>query len=290
MIRNPSVGDEILIGLFRREGPFEKIPEERWRTLVGLSGDNRRLWRDRDDDYGPDMGFWSIQRAIRHLLMIAPVSPKWCRAIAPLLSRVHPPSVVNDEPIGPVLDRWSSLDIRDSKGEEDEGWYSRLSMADEFRCLIAAAYGTGFKDGKRVHAGAPSSATLPERCAYYAGASLKPQHIKEFSKRDKAGFGLAFMFNEVGLIEKDTRAAFEEHASYDQQLYRARLQALAESRPFLAAVVARIDAEHSPPGATPGTLNLSALQTQIAALQKQQKRAGYVFFLALILIIYLLCR
>jgi hypothetical protein len=128
LIRNPSISDDLLTALYKHEGMFAQIPADTWRHLVGGSSRNERLTTNRDTMHGPDLGFMDIQNAIFTLLEIAPLERPWIWCLHDLLDRLAPEHVATPEKIGHVLSRWATVDVRDSKGKEDEGLYTPLSV------------------------------------------------------------------------------------------------------------------------------------------------------------------
>jgi hypothetical protein len=140
LICNPSVSDKLLEELYNRTGAFASLPEERWSTLIYRSRTNERLVTNKDNDHGPDTGHRSIHRAIFRLLEIAPAEKWWLRVLYDLLDQLDFQQVAHPETLENVLSRWEKLDDRDSKGEPFEGYFTSLSLKDEFRCLIAALY------------------------------------------------------------------------------------------------------------------------------------------------------
>ena len=89
LVRNPSVADKFLEALYTRAGPFAEIDDKRWAKFVYLSSKNDRLRTNEDDDSGPDMGHYSIHKAIFRLLEIAPLDFLWVRALCNMLFNLN---------------------------------------------------------------------------------------------------------------------------------------------------------------------------------------------------------
>ena len=129
LICNPSVSDKLLEELYGRTGAFATLAEERWRNLIYLSRKNERLVTEEDSHDMPDMGHYRIHHAIFRLLEIAPVHSYWLIVLYGLLDQLDFQHVANPEAIEAVLSRWAKLD------DNDGGYFTSLSLKDEFRCL-----------------------------------------------------------------------------------------------------------------------------------------------------------
>jgi hypothetical protein len=160
LIRNPSIGEELLEALYQRTGMFAQMSEKRWCDLVSYSSKNERLVTEEDYEDSPDMGFYRIQEAIFRLLEIAPLDRRWLRVLYALLDSVAPEQVATPDEIGQVLTRWATLDDRMSDGKVSEGYHTSLSLKDEFRCLVAALYGRGYVNNAFVIHGSPAAERL----------------------------------------------------------------------------------------------------------------------------------
>jgi hypothetical protein len=169
---NPSISDKLLEELYQRAGAFASIPEERWSTLVYISRKNERLRTEQDLDDMPDMGHYSIHRAIFHLLEIAPLEKHWLHVLYGLLDELDFQQVHHPRSVEPVLTRWAQLEDSGSDGNPIDGYFTSLSLKDEFRCLVAALYGGTFANNKIAVQGGPKEKDVAMRCAYYGNADL----------------------------------------------------------------------------------------------------------------------
>jgi uncharacterized protein YjeT (DUF2065 family) len=290
LLRNPAVGDKTLSSLYAGTRPFQGLEEDRWARLVELAADNPRIVTDEDDQHGPDWGFWDIHKALFQLVRTAPLTDRWCRALHRTVANIHPPSVAITEDIGPTLERWD-LDLKRYDGDVLEGDYTGLPFAEEFRCMLAAVYGTRFVDSRYVHSGSASSPTLGERCAYYGGAKLTKKEVERFAAADGAAFGLAVAFNERAILENETRAAIEEHADLPIELYRSRVAVIAQKWRYLRQVVARWHVEDDDGLDQLGSdAAIRRLEQQVTALSTQVRNAGYVIIAVAVLIVFFLRR
>lgn len=289
LLRNPFVGDVALADLYRKSGPFEKLTDERWCQLVELAADNPRIVADEDDEYGPDWGFWEIHKALSKLVTTAPVSENWCRALHRTLARAWPPSVAIETPINATLEKWAGFEARDYRGETEEGVYTDLPLAEEFRCIVAAVYGSRLVGSGYERAGTPNSTTIYERCAFYGSAPLTKKLVAEYFAKDGTAFGLAFSFNESAMSDNAAREAFEENSFRWPDTYRRRMAGLARKRKYLRTVIARWDNDDDE---TKDSVSASfaRIEKDIAALTKEIRRQGWLLGVGFILLCLLVGR
>jgi hypothetical protein len=175
-----------------------------------LSRKNERLVTNKDSDAGPDMGHYRIHHAIFRLLEIAPVEKHWLHVLHDLLDALNFRQVAHPENIQGVLARWSQLDDRDHKGEPLEGYFTLLSLKDEFRCLVAALYGRTWSNSRLAVQGSPSAADVAMRCAYYGNAELSTKQMKAGYNRDASDYVFAAMYNDNILSDGKLRKFFEQ--------------------------------------------------------------------------------
>jgi hypothetical protein len=235
LICNPSVSDKLLEELYKRTGAFAALAEERWSTLVYLSRKNKRLVTNEDSDAGPDMGHYRIQHAIIRLLEIAPVEMPWLYELYALLDALDFQQVAHPEKVDTVLSRWAKLD---DKGNEKpiEGYFTLLSLKDEFRCLIAALYGRTFSNNRLTVQGSPSAADVAMRCAYYGNAELSARQMKAGFARDWGVYLFAVMYNDNLFSNHKLRKFFEEEQLAGSELtarYLKNFEFKRKKRPFL---------------------------------------------------------
>jgi hypothetical protein len=231
LICNPSVSDDLLEELYGHTGAFATLAEERWNHLVYLSRKNERLVTKEDSDDMPDMGHRGIHRAIFRLLEIAPVHNHWLHVLYGLLDQLDFQQVAHPETIEAVLSRWAKLDGK------MEGYFTSLSLKDEFRCLIAALYGRTFSNNKSAVQGSPSAKDVAMRCAYYGNAQLSAQEMKAGYKRDQGVYVFAAMYNANLFSDSKLRKLFEEdQLGWDGDLlarYLKNFELVRKKRPYL---------------------------------------------------------
>jgi rRNA-processing protein FCF1 len=237
LICNPSISDRLLEELYQRTGAFATLADERWSTLVYLSRRNERLVTNEDDDVAPDMGHYRIHHAIFRLLEIAPVDKDWLHVLYGLLDQLDFQQVARPETIKTALSRWAQLDDRGYEGKPVEGYFTSLSLKDEFRCLIAALYGRTWSDHKLAVQGSPSAKDVAMRCAYYGNAELGAQEMTRGYKRDQGVYVFATMYNSNLFSNDRLRKLFEEEqVRWGGELLRRYLKnfdLVRKERPYL---------------------------------------------------------
>lgn len=209
LILNPEVSDELLEELYKRDGVFANLPDRRVASLVHSSRENDRISTNNDDDYGPDLGHYRIHNAILQLIETAPVTPFWKSVLFDLLHNLNPLHVARTERLQDILQRWASLDTRDRNGEDLRGVLAEnVSMTDEFRCVIAALYGTALNDNELRAASKSSDVAM--RAAYYGNGKLTVKEMRTSFERDGSAFVLAAICNRSIHFGREQRQALEE--------------------------------------------------------------------------------
>jgi hypothetical protein len=230
LICNPSVSDKLLEELYKRTDAFATLPEERWLKLIYLSGKNERLVTNEDNYDGPDMGHRRFNDAIFQLLETAPVHNHWLHALYNLLDHLDFQHVAHPETIEAVLSRWAKLD------DKIEGYFTTLSLKDEFRCLVAALYGSTWSNSKSTVQGSPSAKDVAMRCAYYGNAQLTAQQMKAGYRRDGFVYVFATMYNKNLFSNSKLRKLFEEEqlvGSDPSARYLRNFELVRKKRPYL---------------------------------------------------------
>ena len=214
LVCNPQISDKLLEQLYKREGPFAKVADERLAQLVSSSGKNERLNTNNDDDESPDLGHYSIHNAILQLVETAPINPRWMSALYHLLDALNPEHTARTEGLEPTLSRWKDIVIKGYDGKAHEGLFAHgISFADEFRCLIAALYGAGLEKSKLQLAS--KSEDVAVRAAYYANGNLTVNDMKAGVERDKDAFVYSAMYNGSIIIDREKRQHFEGMLSHE---------------------------------------------------------------------------
>jgi hypothetical protein len=210
LLCNPSVAENLLEELYTHTGAFAKIVEERWCRLVYLSRKNERIGTEEEYPDSPDTGHYAIHKAIFRLLEIAPLEMRWLRALYDLLGELNFMQTHTPQATEPVLTRWAQLDDKGS-----EGYFTSLSLKDEFRCLVASLYGRTYSNGRSDVQGSPTAKDVAMRCAYYGKALLTERELKAGYKRDEEVFVFAAMNNNNVLSKSALRKLFEKMVGGD---------------------------------------------------------------------------
>jgi hypothetical protein len=209
LVRNPEVSDQLLEQLYKREGAFANVPDQRLANLVHSSRENERINTNNDDDFGPDLGHYRIHSAILQLVETAPVNPLWRTVLFDLLNTLNPLHLARTERLQDILQRWKSLDVKDRSGENSVGLFAEnVSMTDEFRCVIASLYGRALKDNELR--AASKSQDVAMRAAYYGSSNFTVKEMRTSFERDGSAFILAAIRNLSILSGREQRQVFEE--------------------------------------------------------------------------------
>jgi hypothetical protein len=237
LMKNPSAGG-LLRDAYGRANSFADIPIDRLNSLVRASIGNPRLNIDESNYDGPDVMCMDIRKSLFGLLQFVPVTAEWVNALHPLLMGLNPsramwPAVGET---AALLERWAPLKIPQMFGDknvEQEGYYSPLSLVDEFRCLVGALYGRSLGKDTAILAGKPDDADIALRCAYYGNAQLTPEQMKVANGRDEGAFVFAALFNDNVFLKRECRALLEEQLFGREQfrVYAARCTQVAEQWP-----------------------------------------------------------
>lgn len=241
LLCNPQLSDEMLRDLYRHAGVFAALPEGRWCELVNLSRNNERLGRKEDTDDMPDVGHYRIHGAIFRLLEIAPLEIHWLRVLYRLLDQLDFQHVEHPETLDNVLPRWTQLDDKGHDDKPIEGYYTSLSLKDEFRCLVASLYGRKWSNDKFTVQGSLTARDVAMRCAYYGNADLSEKELRAGYNRDRGAFVFSVM-NNVNLFCSDSlRKSFEEDILYDRitPRYLRRFELAKKERPDIESFFSR---------------------------------------------------
>lgn len=210
LLANRNLGDKTLEALYKNEGLFASLPDERRLDLVSLSIDNPRLI---DSGGASDLEYTGIHKAIITMLASAPTTVHWFKTLRQLLYRLDPGNLcIPDKPITPILERWAQVPVSEKYTSKDV--FTALSMKDrdEFRCLIAAMYGRHWwgKDGRSNILGSPDSPDVVLRCAYYGKAQLTEKEMQDGFARDEDVYLLAVLCNDYVYHKPALRKLLED--------------------------------------------------------------------------------
>lgn len=202
--------------LYKNEGLFSDLTDERRRRMVATSIDNPRLTEE-DSAYDYDSEYVEIHKAILSMIASAPTTDKWIYTLRALLDKLDPGNLKSpaDGPITPILERWAHAPASEKKDASKEGDFTNLSMRDEFRCLVAAMYGHHFLGKDDKLASSNFSLNLEGeilRCAYYGQAEFKftEKDMESGYARDQNVYLLAVLCNDTVYRQPALRNLLEE--------------------------------------------------------------------------------
>jgi hypothetical protein len=233
LLANPRISERLLEELFSRKGQFADLPDDRWIRLLVYAVDNKRIVTCEDDSEGPDMGHYSIQKSIVALLRVAPTTPNFMHVIYNLLSNLDPQQTHGDGDLEAILERWASVETKNYKGETEGGYYTSLSFAQEFQCLVAALYGQSYANNQTKVAGSADASDPALRASYYANTKLSEKQMEAAQEKDGPMFIFASLWNDSLFYDKKLRSFFEEKWMTGAYLgiYRKRLLQLKQRWP-----------------------------------------------------------
>jgi hypothetical protein len=300
VLTNDAIGGQLLPALYTRKGAFANVSDDSWCRMIAQSSRNARINRNEETYDGPDMRLWDIHKGLFALLESAPVTGHWVVALHYLFDSVDPRNVANPESarIRAMLKRWNGVVVMGFKeGEIQSGYSTSLSMADEFRCLIAALYGRSYEDKTFTVLGSPTSEGVAERCAYYGNAKMTADEVRKYIEREKDVFVFAAVMNFGLLHTPQLRQMVEEAGSGQDFRYRyLRLLKHANSgRPSynlkpISEWMLDDPEPVRPVVAEPATAEtIAALDAKLAGMAKQlgilKTWIGWVLFIAVLSII-----
>lgn len=282
LVLNPTVGDDVLLALYKGDKFAEGMEENRRRQLVYVSGSNPRLATNEDSYDGPDMGHYYLHKAIFEMMETVPTSKRWANSLLYFLHKLDPDHTSNADDIDAVLERWK-VDEEGKPEEPEDKYYTETGLPEreELRCLIAALYGKSYKRKEVVIHGAADDEDLAKRCAFYGNASLKVKDLKEGYERDKDNFIFAAMLNDSIFHHRQVRKEFEVECldGSHSDRYQRRLEQIKkrwpsyDTRPIADWMVGR--EEEKTKLAT--EQQVSQLQASVKELQKLAMYAPWLF-------------
>lgn len=263
--------------LYKNEGLFASLSDERRCGMVHLSIDNPRLITNESSEYGPDGEYIDIHEAILTMIASVPTTENWLRTLRALLDRLDPGDLSSpSEPITPILERWARAPASEKDTSKD-GYFTTLSMRDEFRCLVAAMYGSHYYRGKddmftSSILGSPDSHDEIFRCAYYGNAQLTEKEMRSGFDRDQNVYLLAVLCNDSVYHKPALRKLLEEQLRGDlRYTYRRRCKQIHKRYPeFDPRPVSEWLIEKSPPESKELTI-LRQLEATVASITKAVK-------------------
>jgi hypothetical protein len=213
LITNPTAPTSLLESLYKKSDCFAQVDETNWMHMIAASSKNERLNIDESNRDCPDTGFWRIHWAIFHFLETAPVTSQSVHATWQLLNTLEPKHCARREEISHVIDRWRRAEVKNYKGEPEEGRSTHLSLTEELTCLIGALYEhrTTSQKNKPPLFGTAEDKDIALRCAFYGCAEMSEKEITAGYQRDKDVFVFAAIKNTLLYLSAKTRALLENY-------------------------------------------------------------------------------
>jgi hypothetical protein len=249
----------------------------------------------------PDLNLLRLHKAIFEFLETAPVTSHSVHAALTLLSALDPHHTSWPDEIAGVLERWSKVELKNYKGEEEEGRLTHLTLKEELRCLIASLYSrrsSTAKSGPRVF-GSPDDKDVARRCAFYAGTDLSEKEIQVGFNKDKDVFVFAVLKNCYVWFHREKRALIEGQLSgkFIIREYRRRCEDLhKDNKYFDVAPVSESGRELLEDFQQQSSKEVSLLEKintqneKMSARLKGYEKRVYCIVLILILTMYLIVK
>jgi hypothetical protein len=212
---NPGA-KRLLDRLYNQEKPFDKVSPDHYMRALYWSSSNPGIRDDDSNEHGPDMAAYGLQKGIKRLMQVLPVTEDGLRTAYWLLksTAMHKAGHFDEDPT-PVFRRWQPLELSADFKKYHEGDAHKLDMKEEFQCMLASVYNhysmkTPDNKMKIVYLGSPDSPELFLRCAYYARETkLTPEQMEKAYSRDTDAFTLAALYNDSLFWNTKTRAMLE---------------------------------------------------------------------------------
>lgn len=260
--------------LYRQRPPFDALDDDRFRTLVGISARNPRLAFDDSTRDGPDFHRINISTGIYEMLSTVPLTTEWLWTLDRVLSNYMPEPTYGQKTITQVIDRWRPLEIKEYNSDQlSPGFYTDLTMTEEFCCRVAAMFGRYLEGNRWKVAGAPDSHDVVLRCMYYGNHDMKPADMEAAHEKDGPTFTFAAIHNSHFYWNRACRIALESMLRGDQMnLYSRYCAKMGETekgfnpKPVSDDFVAEAEAQLDPLSQIRESIGL--LQGRITAIQK----------------------
>ena len=284
LLTNPRIGDEVLEALYKNEGLFVSLSDERRRQLVNASINNPRLTTMKDSEGYLDHGYWAIHEGIFTLLSSAPTTELWLFTLRELIGELDPGNLyVPENAISPILERWAQMPVV----KEEDGYFTALSMRDEFLCLVAAMYGRHYLRNKYnvtkdCILGSPDSPDIVLRCAYYGKAQLTKQKMEDGFARDQDVYLLAVLCNDWVFEHPHLRKLLEDEQLHEDiwYVYQSRCTQIHKRKPeFDPRPVSDWWVEDILPEESQEQIILKQLETTVASMTNTLKSIQSWIFL-----------
>jgi hypothetical protein len=209
--------------LLKRQQPFDSISQDRFLILLHSLSKNECLNTDQSDMESPDFTYWGIRKGLFKVVTEAPVNKSWLYPLYNLLGSIQEPYYpkASDEfNFSDFVKNWRNLS--DEGKSPIGGYYTNLSLSEEFLCLCACLFGYKvFPPGSEL----TNQEDIVYRCAYYSRATLSKNQVSKAINRDGSIFIFSAMYNDSLLLNKDARNLIESELDSNlTDLYKKRIQ------------------------------------------------------------------
>jgi hypothetical protein len=210
LVKNPSIPPYTLASIYERTKEFSDLDDITWLSFINASSDNPRLNID-ETDYKKeylDEGHIVVHNAILKVLETAPLSEQCINLIGDLFYKLNPDLVKASRKIDSILERWAFKNISSYHSDNStykEGYYTNLSLIEEFRCLIASLYG-----GVSNFLVARDAEDIAFRCIYYGNSDMTIQEMNRAYELDADVFSFAALNNSKLFKDKRKRILIEK--------------------------------------------------------------------------------
>jgi hypothetical protein len=212
LLDNPTIDEDLLASLFEKTGLFETMDNQVWEFMVQAASHNLRLMKDDSDEWGPDMGAYSIQKGVCSFLEKVPISPRSFYIVSSMMvyldaSRFHKP---NNAKL--IIERWLGATNLDEKLSEDGGNIVGVSPREELACQLSALLGGEKLAANKLSAKFQNSTKQKIiRCSEYGTKLLSPKKIDKAFKVDRQLFITCALMNNELLEKEELRSVIERH-------------------------------------------------------------------------------
>jgi hypothetical protein len=293
-----SGAKKFLDKLYNAEKPYDNIPQEKYLRAIFWSHRNPAINEDESSVDGPDMEAWGVQKGIKRLMQMLPVTEQGLQTAYWLLHAVDPRRAGSfDEDPTPMFKRWQSVQLSHDFKKYHEGDAPGLDLKEEFLVMLAAVYGwysakTPDDKIKIIYMGSADNPDLLLRCAWYSDErKLTAEQMQAGHDRDGDAFVVAAMYNDTIFWDAKKRAMLEGFISGRLiHRYKQRCEQIKKKHPeFGLAPVSEQGAalleDDEAPQPTEDQKRLERVEIMLASTTKQLQSVYKVLTWVLILVI-----
>ena len=231
LFTNIRLDEKLIVALLTNKEPFNDLDDPIRRDLINIVGRNPR-WSTRFDGSSiPDLAVYRMYRAAVHMLRNSPVDSDWLRTLYEFVLSISPfEAFATDDSVEDVLERWKGFEV--DSGRQNQGRLTSLSLADEFRCLVAACFPRYREAAKNsgseqryLYFGNKKSQDPAYRAAYFATCKLSRKFIREHTAIGGDGvFNLSVLSNSDAYSPQVRKIIEERCIAGIISLYARRLE------------------------------------------------------------------